>query len=195
ASLDAKRALIEPDNPELSLRRQCELLDLPRATYYYQPAGESALNLHLMRLIDAQYTQTPFYGWPKMTAWLRQQGYAVNHKRVQRLMHLMGLQAIYPKPKTSVAGQSHKLYPYLLRDVEITRPNFVWSADITYLPLQHGFMYLDVLCPPMAAREARHRMCRHRLVQSLCARLAVVQHTRQPVLPRGAGSVAISRLP
>ena len=150
-----------------------------------------------MRLIDAQYTQTPFYGWPKMTAWLRLQSYAVNHKRVQRLMQLMGLQAIYPKPKTSISNRGHKTTcrPYLLRDLVITRPNFVWSADITYLPLHHGFMYLDVLCPPPAAREARHRMCRHRLVQSLCARLAVVQHTRQPVLPRGAGSVAISRLP
>jgi putative transposase len=97
-----------------------------------------------MRLIDAQYTQTPFYGWPKMTAWLRQQGNAVNHKRVQRLMHVMGLQAIYPEPKTSVAVQSHKATcrPYLLRDVEIARPNFVWSADITYLPLHQGFMYL-----------------------------------------------------
>ena len=95
-----------------------------------------------MRLIDAQYTQTPFYGWPKMTAWLRLQGYAVNHKRVQRLMQLMGLQAIYPKPKTSISNRGHKIYPYLLRDLDITRPNFVWSADITYLPLHHGFMYL-----------------------------------------------------
>ena len=87
-----------------------------------------------MRLIDAQYLKTPFYGWPKMTACLQRQGFVINHKRVQRLMQLMGLQAIYPKPKTSIAGQGHKIYPYLLRGLEITQPNQVWSADITYLP-------------------------------------------------------------
>ncbi len=134
--------MLEPDHPELSLRRQCELFGLARATYYYQPAGESELNLRLMRLLDEQYLKTPFYGWPKLTAWLRQQGYAVNHKRVQRLLHLMGLQAIYPKPRTSIAAPGHKIYPYLLRGLAITRPNQVWSADITYLPLPHGFMYL-----------------------------------------------------
>jgi putative transposase len=126
----------------LSLRRQCALLGLNRSTWYYQPAGESADNLHLMRLIDAQYLRTPFYGWPRMTVYLRRAGFVVNHKRVQRLMHKMGLQAIYPKPKTSRPGQGHKIYPYLLRGLEIIRPNQVWSADITYVPLQQGFMYL-----------------------------------------------------
>ena len=134
--------MIEPNHTDLSLRRQCELIDLPRSTYYYAPAGESEFNLRLMRLIDEQYLKTPFYGWPRMTEILRRQGYAVNHKRVQRLMQLMGLQAIYPKPKTTVAGQGHKVYPYLLRGLEIIRPNQVWSADITYVPMQHGFMYL-----------------------------------------------------
>ena len=134
--------MIEPTHPDLSLRRQCELLGLARASYYYQPAGESELNLRLMRLLDAQYLKTPFYGWPKMTVCLQQQGFAINHKRVQRLLQLMGLQAIYPKPKTTVAGQGHKIYPYLLRNLAITRPNQVWSADITYVPMQHGFMYL-----------------------------------------------------
>ena len=138
----AKRAMIEPLHPDLSLRRQCELIGLPRATYYYQPAGESPFNLQLMRLIDQQYLKTPFYGWPRMTAHLQRQGYEVNHKRVQRLMQLMGLQALYPKPKTTVADQGHKVYPYLLRDLEITRPNQVWSADLTYVPMPQGFMYL-----------------------------------------------------
>ena len=109
---------------------------------YYEPAGESAENLHLMRLMDEQYLRTPFYGWPRMTAWLRRQGHVVNHKRVQRLMRKMGLQAIYPKPRTSVAGQGHKIYPYLLRGLAIVRPNQVWSADITYVPMPRGFMYL-----------------------------------------------------
>ncbi len=95
-----------------------------------------------MRLIDEQYLKTPFYGWPRMTAHLRRQGYAVNHKRIQRLMQKMGIQAIYPKPKTSGAAPGHKVYPYLLRNLAITRPNQVWSSDITYIPLAQGFMYL-----------------------------------------------------
>jgi len=95
-----------------------------------------------MRLIDDQYLKTPFYGWPRMTAHLRRQGYQVNGKRIRRLMQLMGLQAIYPKPRTTVAAQGHQIYPYLLRHLEITRPNQVWSADITYVPMRRGFMYL-----------------------------------------------------
>jgi putative transposase len=126
----------------LSVRRQCELLGLNRSTWYYQPTGESTYNLHLLRLMDEQYLRTPFYGWPRMTAWLRRQGYAVNGKRVRRLMRRMGLQAIYPKPKTTVAGKGHRIYPYLLRNLAIVRPNQVWSADITYVPMPRGFMYL-----------------------------------------------------
>jgi len=95
-----------------------------------------------MRRIDEQYLHTPFCGWLRMTAQLRRQGYAVNGKRVRRLMQRMGLQAIYPKPRTTVAAKDHQIYPYLLRDLEITQPNQVWSADITYVPMQHGFMYL-----------------------------------------------------
>ena len=134
--------LIEPNFPDLSIRRQCELLDLNRANFYYEPAGETELNLKLMRLIDEQYTQTPFYGWPKMTVYLQKSGYPINHKRVQRLMQVMGLPAIYPKPRTSTPAPEHKIYPYLLRGLPITRPNQVWSGDITYIPLAHGFMYL-----------------------------------------------------
>ena len=126
----------------MSLRHQCDLLGLHRSTYYYEPARESAENLALMRLIDAQYLKTPFYGWRRMTVYLQREGYPVNHKRVQRLMRLMGLQAVYPKPKTTVASPEHKVYPYLLRQLAITRPNQVWSADITYVPLLSGFMYL-----------------------------------------------------
>ena len=137
-----KRALIEREHPRISIRRQCALLGLNRSTLYYQPAAESAFNLQLMRLIDEQYLQTPFYGWPRMTAHLRRQGYQVNGKRIRRLMRLMGLQAIYPKPRTTLATKDHQIYPYLLRDLEITLPNQVWSADITYVPMRRGFMYL-----------------------------------------------------
>ena len=134
--------MIELNHPDLSIRRQCELLGLSRSTFYYTPATESEDNLQLMRLLDKQYTRTPFYGWPRMTAYLRREGYLVNHKRVQRLLKLMGLQALYPKPRTTIVAQDRKIYPYLLRGLAITRPNQVWSSDITYLPIAHGFMYL-----------------------------------------------------
>lgn len=141
-SPDTKRKLVEPTHPQLSLRRQCELLGLNRSSLYYEPVGESAENLHLLRLLDEQYLRTPFYGWPRMTAYLRREGYAVNGKRVRRLMQKMGLQAIYPKPKTSRTAQERNVYPYLLRGLAILQPNFVWSADITYIPMRQGFMYL-----------------------------------------------------
>lgn len=118
------------------------MLDLPRASYYYRPAGESPENLLYMRLIDKKYTKLPFYGVPRMTEWLRRQGYTVNPKRVARLMRKMGLVAIYPKPKTSIGGEPSKKYPYLLKGLSITRPNQVWSTDITYIPLNGGFVYL-----------------------------------------------------
>jgi putative transposase len=107
ASVDAKRALVDSSHPQLSICRQCELLGLCRASFYYEPATESAENLRLMRLIDQQYTAQPVYGSRRMAIWLRGQGYPVNRKRVQRLMRLMGLEAVYPKPKLSVAGQGH----------------------------------------------------------------------------------------
>ncbi len=138
----AKCALIEPGHEQLSVRQQCELLGLNRATYYYEPVRESALNLKLMRLIDEQYLRTPFYGWPRMTAYLNQQGHAINHKRVQRLMQKMGIQALYPKRSLSKPHPEHKVYPYLLSGLAITHPNQVWSTDITYVPLHNGFLYL-----------------------------------------------------
>jgi putative transposase len=134
--------MIEPDHPALSVRRQCALLGLARSGLYYEPRGESAENLGLMRLIDQTYTRWPFYGVERMTAWLARQGHAVNVKRVRRLMRLMGLEAIYAKPRLSASGKAHQRYPYLLRGVEIVAPDQVWSADITYLPLRGGFLYL-----------------------------------------------------
>ena len=141
-SVEQKRQLIEPEHQHLSIRQQCDLLGLNRASYYYQAASESPLNLKLMRLMDEQYMKTPFYGWPRMTAHLRRQGYDINHKRVQRLMQIMGLQAIYPRPRPKSERHNHKIYPYLLTGLEIVRTHQVWSTDITYIPLQNGFMYL-----------------------------------------------------
>lgn len=124
------------------MSRQCALLGLPRSSLYYAPAGESEENLRLMRLLDEQYTRAPFYGVRRMVAWLQAQGEPVNDKRVRRLLRLMGLEAVYPRPRTSTPHPGHRVYPYLLRGVAIRRPNQVWSADITYVPLRRGFAYL-----------------------------------------------------
>ena len=124
------------------MARQCELLGLPRSSFYYEARPESVYNLALMRLLDEQYVRTPFYGVPRMTAWLRTQGHAVNPKRVRRLLRKMGLEAIYPKRRLSVKNQSHRVYPYLLRGLEISRPGQVWATDITYIRLRRGFAYL-----------------------------------------------------
>jgi putative transposase len=118
------------------------LLGLSRSSFYYEPAEVSAADLRLMRLIDEQYTSRPFYGSRRMAAWLGQRGEDVNRKRVQRLMRVMGLEAIYPKPRLSLAGKGHRIYPYLLRGVKVERRDQVWSTDITYIPMASGFMYL-----------------------------------------------------
>ena len=162
---------IEPRHPDLSVARQCELLDLPRSSYYFAPAGESPENLALMRRIDAQYLKTPFFGSRQMTAWLRRQGHAVNRKRVQRLMRLMGLQGAVPGPHTSRPHPSHPVYPVP------PRPHAAW-------PLQPGVvdgyhLRADAGRVPVPGRH-------HRLVQPLCARLGLVQHPRHRLLPGGA---------
>ena len=139
-SIDFKRQCIEPGHPGLSVRRQCELLGLNRSSWYYQPSGESTENLQWMRRIDEQYLKTPFYGSRKMA-----EVFGIDRKRARRLMRLMGLEAIYPKPRLSLNATEHRIYPYLLRNVAIARPNQVWSSDITYVPMPHGWMYLTVV--------------------------------------------------
>ena len=133
---------MEPGHGEISVRRQCELLDLNRSGLYYQPVGESEENLLLMRLMDEEYTRHPFFGSRRLMGWLNDKGYEVNRKRVSRLMEVMGIEAIYPKPNLSRPNEEHKIYPYLLRGLEITRPNQVWSTDITYIRMAGGFVYL-----------------------------------------------------
>ena len=137
--------MIEPAHGSLSVRHQCQLLGLNRSSFYCggaTPATESPENLALMRLLDEQYLATPFYGSRRIAAWLKHQGHDVNRKRVQRLMRLMGIEGIGPEPDTSRRNKEHKAYPYLLRNVAITRPNQVWSTDITYCPMPEGFMFL-----------------------------------------------------
>ena len=134
--------MIDSTLKKLSIAKQCKLLSISRSTFYYAPKGESALNLKLMRLIDERFLKRPGAGSRQMTRWLRRKGYCVNRKRVRRLMRLLGISAVYPKPRTSVSNHEHRIYPYLLRDLIIDRPNQVWCSDVTYIPMRQGFMYL-----------------------------------------------------
>jgi putative transposase len=141
-SLERRRSWINPEDWQLSVAQQCGLLDVARSSYYYVPEPESAENLHYLRLLDEEYTRHPFYGVRRMTAWLQEQGYTVGPKRVRRLLRALGLMAVYPKPHLSQNPWAHRVFPYLLREVSIERPNQVWSADITYIRLRGGFVYL-----------------------------------------------------
>jgi len=134
--------MIEKNNPELSVVRQSELLCIHRSGIYYTPCLESSFNLDLMKVIDEQFLDKPFYGISRMTEHLKSMGYRVNIKRIRRLYRLMDLRAIFPAPRTTWANKKHKKYPYLLRDLVITRANQVWATDITYIPMKHGFMYM-----------------------------------------------------
>ncbi len=134
--------MVDGRQPSLSVVRQCSLLDISRSGLYYQSKGISEDSLAVMKLIDRQYLATPFYGARKIAVWLKGQGHQVNRKRVRRLMRIMGLKAIYRRPRISLPAPGHKVYPYLLGGMEITRPNQVWAADITYIPMARGFLYL-----------------------------------------------------
>lgn len=134
--------MVDRQHPLLTVVRQCTLLDISRSGLYYQPVGIPEEDLTVMKLIDRQYLATPFYGARKIAAWLKSQGQQVNRKRVRRLMQIMSLKAIYRRPRTSKPASGHKIYPYLFSGLKITRPNQVWAADITYIPMARGFLYL-----------------------------------------------------
>ncbi|HSW62094.1 MAG TPA: IS3 family transposase [Dissulfurispiraceae bacterium] len=141
-SRDRRKEIVEPEHLRLSITKQCDLLQISRSSWYCEALGESAQNLELMRRIDEQFLKTPEYGARQMTRHLRRQGYWVNRKRIRRLMQKMGLMALYQKPTTSKPHPEHKVYPYLLRGLDITEPNHVWCADISYIPMRRGFLYL-----------------------------------------------------
>ena len=141
-SRDRRRVMVDREHPALSTVRQCALLDISRSSLYYRRKGTSQDDLAVMNQVDQQYLATPFYGSRRMRVWLSKQGHQVGRKRVQRLMRTMGFAAIYRRPRTSNPGLGHKIHPYLLRGMEINRPNQVWAADITYIPMAKGFMYL-----------------------------------------------------
>lgn len=139
------RQLVEPGHSQLSMRQQCQLLGLPRSSLYYVAQPVDPEDLALMRLLDEQYLRTPFYGVRRMTQWLREEEWTVNQKRVRRLLRLMGLEAIYPRPRLSEASAEHRKYPYLLKDLTIDRPGQVWSTDITFIPMNQGWLYLTAV--------------------------------------------------
>jgi putative transposase len=153
-SVERRRQMIEPGHPQLSIVRQCELVAISRSGFYRRPAGEAPLNLELMRLIDAQFLETPWYGSRQMARHLRREGHAVGRKRVRRLMAKMGSAPIYQRPRTSTPHPERRVFPSLLRDLVIGRPNQVWCAAITYLPMRRGFLYL-VAVMDWATRRVR----------------------------------------
>ena len=132
--------MIDSSHKKLGIERQCALISISKSSYYYAPKGESELNLRLMQLIDIQFLETPYYVSRQLVRFLGRQGYCVSRKRVRRLMKKMGISAIYQKPNTSKAEPGHKVYPYLLRNMEVTKPNQVWCTDITYIAMPRGFM-------------------------------------------------------
>src|SRR5271168_3081048 len=140
-----RRATVERDNPVLPVSQQCRLLAVPRSAVYRPPAEISAEDRTIMALIDRHYLARPYYGSRRMAAWLATQGHVVNRKRVQRLMRLLGLVAIYQRPNTSKPAAAHKIFPYLLGGLTIERANQVWCSDITYIPMAKGFLYLVVI--------------------------------------------------
>ena len=140
-----RREMVDREHSKLPIVRQCVLLGVSRSSLYYRPKGASEADLSLMGEMDRQYLETPFYGSRRMRAWLDRQGMPVSRKRVQRLMRVMGLRAIYRRPRTSQPAPEHRVYPYLLRNARVTRPNQVWAADITYLAMGRGFLYLVVV--------------------------------------------------
>ena len=145
-SPEEKRVLVEPNNFQLSITRQCELLGISRSGYYYyEPCGIPERDLLIMRMIDEEYTRHPFYGARNLSDWLGRQGYPACREKVGRLMKLMGLEAIYPKRSLSIRNRDHKVYPYLLRHLAIDHPDHVWCTDVTYIRLKHSFAYLTVV--------------------------------------------------
>ena len=178
--MTVKRQWIAPDDPDISIAQQCALVGMARSSHYYQLGIESEENLELMRLLDEQHLQTPFYGRRRMTAFLRQKGYTVNGKRVLRLLRLMGLAAVGPKPNLSKRAEGAQIYPYLLREFKPAAANEVWCSDITYVLVQRYNVCSD-------AARIYVSGCRYGLAQSFCSELGVVQQSGNLLLPRSPG--------
>ena len=182
--------MIEPGHPHLSVARQCALVSMGRSTFYRAAALETAENLLLMRLLDEQFLETPWYGSRQMTRHLRRLGHAVGRKRVRRLMATMGLTPIYQRPRTTVPHPEHRIYPYLLRDLVVDRPNQVWCADITYIPMRRGFLYLVAVMDWATRRVLSWRLSNTMDVEFCVAALeeALVRFGRPDIFNSDQGS-------
>ena len=194
-SIERRKATVEPHHPELSIVRRCRLLSIARASYYREPSGESAMNLALMRVIDAQFLETPWYGSRQMARHLRRQGWGVGRKRVRRLMRKMGLVPIYQRPRTSLPHPEHRVYPYLLRDLTVERPNHVWCADVTYIPMRRGFLYLVAIMDWASRKVLAWRLSNTMDAEFCVAALdeALDRHGRPEIFNTDQGSQFTSR--
>ena len=189
-SLERRRQMIKPGHPGLSVVRQCELLSVSRSGFYHRPAGETAENLALIRLIDAQFLEAPWYGSRLMARHLRSEGHLVGRKRVRRLMALMGLAPIYQRPRTTVPHPEHRVWPYLLRDVVVDQPDQVWCADLTYIPMRRGFLYL-VAVMDWATRKVLSWRVSNTMDVEFCLEAleeALAQHNRPDIFNTDQGS-------
>ncbi|WP_370671626.1 IS3 family transposase [Nitratireductor aquibiodomus] len=189
-SLDRRRMMIDPDHERLSIRRQCELVSISRASFYRQPTGESPENLELMRVIDEAFMEAPWYGSRQMARHLRRQGWCVGRKRVRRLMRKIGLSPIYQAPRTSEPHPRHRIYPYLLRHLAIERPDQVWSADVTYIPMRRGFLYLVAIMDWFSRKVLAWRLSNTMDADFCVAALeeAIARHGRPDIFNTDQGS-------
>ena len=189
-SVERRRQMVEAQHPRLSVVRQCELLSISRSGFYYQPAGETPLNLALMRLIDVQFLETPWYGSRQMARHLRREGHTVGRKRMRRLMARMGLEPIYQRPRTTIPHAGHRIYPYLLRDMVIDRPNQVWCADITYIPMRRGFHFLVAIMDWATRKVLAWRLSNTMDTEFCVAALeeAIARHGRPDIFNTDQGS-------
>jgi putative transposase len=187
-SLLERRKMVEPGH-SLSVVSQTTLLGLHRSGLYYSPAAVNEEDLALMALLDKQYLTTPFYGYRKMTVFLQAAGYPVNHKRVRRLMRVMGIEAIYCRPNTSQPNKAHKIYPYLLKGLAITQANQVWATDITYVPMRKGFMYLMAIID-LYSRYVLEWSVSNTMESEWCTEIlqkALIQHGKPALFNRAGG--------
>ncbi|MEZ5800054.1 MAG: IS3 family transposase [Nitratireductor sp.] len=182
--------MIDPDHKRLSIRRQCELVSISRASFYRQPAGETPKNLELMRVIDEAFMEMPWYGSRQMARHLRRQGWCAGRKRVRRLMRRIGLSPIYQAPKTSEPHPQHRIYPYLLRHLAIGRPNQVWCADVTYIPMRRGFLYLVAIMDWFSRKVLAWRLSNTMDADFCVAALeeAIARHGRPDIFNTDQGS-------
>jgi len=194
--LEERLGMVDREHSKLSIVEQCQILDVNRSSFYYSPLPETELNLEIMKILDKQYFETPFYGMLKLTEMLKNEGYHVNVKRVRRLMSIMNLRTIYREPRTTFAKKGDYKYPYLLRGLKIERPNQVWAMDITYIPMRHGFMYLAAIID-LHSRYVIHWSISNSMTAEWCTEVlqaAIEKHGRPEIFNTDQGSQFTSEI-